>query len=79
MKLEDKLIIIGVVIFVFGTLLIALIGINAKENLNKEVGSIDNIGDVETFLEQCRKKPFLDCEGLLLKELDTKAKGDEGR
>ncbi len=69
MKSEQKFIYIMMAVFVLGVLLIALVGIYNKGNLEEEVSSINDLDDVSKFLEKCRNKLFLDCESLLEREL----------
>lgn len=65
----NQLMLIGMGIFVFGVLLILLIGINQKDNLIEDVGSVNSLEDVEKFIVECKQKLFLDCDELLLREL----------
>ena len=67
MNWEDFLLI--VVIFIVGCLIVLSVGLYNKENLYKEVGSVNNLDDVSKFIEKCEDKLFLDCKNLLKREL----------
>lgn len=56
---------------------ILVVGLNAKDRLNNQIGEVNNLDDVKEFLEKCKAKPFLDCESLLLRAINSASSNDK--
>lgn len=69
-----KIYLIILTIFLMGTILVLLllIGLHYKDKLIKEHQEINNLDDVYEFLKDCQKKPFLDCDLLLKREMELR-------
>lgn len=60
-----------IAILILSFLIILLVGLQNKNNLENEVSSINNLEDVREFLEECESKIFLNCNLLLKRKLSN--------
>jgi len=69
--MEWKLFVVAILLVMVAFGFVLVVGLNAKSKLNNSIGEVNDLNDVKKFLEECRAKPFLDCETILLRKLSA--------
>ncbi len=67
--MEWKLFAILTIVCLLTFSVMLFVGTLNKQSLNEDYNKIENVEEVKSFLEDCKKKVFLDCEELLLRRI----------
>ena len=69
MRIECKLFVVLTIVCLLTFSIMLFVGTLNKQSLNEDYDKIESMEDVRNFIEDCKKKVFLNCDELLLRRL----------